>query len=138
MFKHYFKTALKGLNKNKGFIANNIGGLSVGIAACLLIVLYVGNELSYDKYNINGNRIYRITENARLNGNENSFASTDKPLKEALTSLAEIQKTTRLIPKTSLFITLQKFFVKKLLPGLLKILVNQKSKNETSEMIFYV
>lgn len=113
MFKHYFKAALKGLNKNKGFTAINIVGLSVGIAACLLIVLYVVNELSYDKYNINGNRIYRITENARLNGNENSWASTEKPLKEALTSLPEIEKTTRLIPKTSLFITPQKFFVKK-------------------------
>lgn len=113
MFKHYFKTALKGLNKNKGFTAINIVGLSVGIAACLLIVLYVVNELSYDKYNTNGNRIYRITENARLNGNENSWASTEKPLKEALTSLPEIEKTTRLIPKTSLFITPQKFFVKK-------------------------
>ena len=113
MFKHYFKAALKGLNKNKGFTAINIVGLSIGIAACLLIVLYVVNELSYDKYNINGNRIYRITENARLNGNENSWASTEKPLKEALTSLPEIEKTTRLIPKTSLFITPQKFFVKK-------------------------
>lgn len=113
MFKYYFKAALKGLNKNKGFTAINIVGLSIGIAACLLIVLYVVNELSYDKYNINGNRIYRITENARLNGNENSWASTEKPLKEALTSLPEIEKTTRLIPKTSLFITPQKFFVKK-------------------------
>src|SRR5579875_2542498 len=109
MFRNYFKTAFKALNKNKGFIIINIVGLSVGIAACLLIVLYVINEVSYDKYNVNANRIYRITENAKLNGNEASYAGTEKPLKEALTSLPEIEKTTRLIPKSSLFLSPQKF-----------------------------
>lgn len=113
MFKNYFKTALKAFSKNKGFTAINIIGLSVGIAACLLIVFYVMNELSYDKYNTKANRIYRITENARLNGNELSSAGTEKPLKEELTALPEIEKTTRLVAKSSLFITPQKFFVKK-------------------------
>ncbi len=110
MIKNYFKTALKALNKNKGFTIINIVGLSVGIAACLLIVLYVVNELSYDKYNVNAKRIYRITENAKLNGNELSSAATEKPLKDALTALPEIEKTTRLVANTSLF---RKCFVKK-------------------------
>ena len=110
MFKNYFKTALKALNKNKGFTVINIIGLSVGIAACLLIVLYIVNELSYDKYNVNAKRIYRITENAKLNGNELSSAATEKPLKDALTALPEIEKTTRLVAQTSLF---RKCFVKK-------------------------
>src|SRR6185437_2825348 len=113
MFKNYLKTALKSLNKNKGFTAINIVGLSVGIAACLLIVFYVINELNYDKYNVNAGRIYRITENARLNGNEASYAGTEKPLKGALAALPEIEKTTRLIPKSSLFASPQKFFIKK-------------------------
>ena len=113
MFKNYLKTAFKSLNKNKGFTAINIVGLSVGIAACLLIVFYVINELGYDKYNVNADRIYRITENARLNGNEASYAATEKPLKDALAALPEIEKTTRFIPKTSLFISPQKFFIKK-------------------------
>ena len=113
MFKNYFKTALKVFSNNKGFTAINIIGLSVGIAACLLIVFYVINELSYDKYNVNAASIYRITENAKLNGNEASYATTEKPLKDALTALPEIEKTTRLIPKTSLFVSPQKFFIKK-------------------------
>jgi putative ABC transport system permease protein len=113
MLKNYLKTVLKTLKKNRGFTAINIIGLSVGIAACLVIVLYVVNELSYDKYNVKAGRIYRITENARLNGNEASYAGTEKPLKNALAALPEIEKTTSLIPKTSLFISPQKFFVKK-------------------------
>jgi putative ABC transport system permease protein len=113
MFKNYFITALKALNKNKFFTAINIFGLSVGIAACLLIVLFIKNELSYDKYNLNAGRIFRITENARLNGNEASYATTEQPLKEALLTLPEIEKTTRLIPRSSLFVSPQKFFVKK-------------------------
>jgi len=113
MLKNYFKTALNVFRKNTGFTIINIVGLSVGIAACLLIVFYIINELSYDKYNANADRIYRVTENVRLNGNEASYAGTEKPLKDALTTLPEIEKTTRLIPKTSLFITPEKFFVKK-------------------------
>ncbi len=113
MFKNYLKSAFKALKKNKGFAAINIVGLSVGIAACLLIVLYVINELSYDKYNANADRIYRLTENVKLNGNEGSYAGTEKPLKDALTTLPAIERTTRLIPKTSLFTTPQKFFIKK-------------------------
>src|SRR3954471_6870345 len=103
MFRNYFKTALKVFSRNKGFTAINIIGLSVGIAACMLIVMYVINELSYDKYNVNADRIYRITENARLNGNEGSYAGTEKPLKDALDALPEIENTTRFIPKNSLF-----------------------------------
>jgi putative ABC transport system permease protein len=113
MLINHFKTAFKVFSKNKGFTAINIIGLSVGIAACLLIVLYVVNELSYDRYNLNANRIYRITEDVRLNGNEASYAGTPKPLKGQLMMLPAIEKTTRLIPMRSLFITPQKFFIKK-------------------------
>ena len=113
MFKNYLKSALKALNNNKGFTAINIVGLSVGIAACLLIVLYVVNELSYDKYNANADRIYRITQNAKVNGNEASYATSPEPLKQAFTTLPEIEKATRLIPPTSLFLSPKKFFAKK-------------------------
>lgn len=51
MFQNYFKTALRNLWKNKGFSAINIIGLAVGLATCLLIVLYVTDELSYDRWN---------------------------------------------------------------------------------------
>src|SRR5262245_46267652 len=109
MLRNYLKTALNVFRKNKGFTAINIAGLSVGIAACLLIVLYVVNELSYDRYNVHAESIYRITENVRLNGNEASYATSEKPLKAVLTELPEVEKTTRLIPKTSMYQSPKKF-----------------------------
>lgn len=113
MIKNYIKTAYRSLWKNKGFTAINVLGLSVGLAACLLIVLYVVDELSYDRYNTNANRIYRITENVRLNGREGSYGSTEAPLANAIKDLPGIEKIARLVPNTALFMSAQKFSVRK-------------------------
>ena len=61
MIKNYLKTALRNLRKNKLYSAINIFGLTVGLAACLLIGVYIHHELSYDKFNVNANRIVRAT-----------------------------------------------------------------------------
>ncbi|MFT3823671.1 MAG: ABC transporter permease [Chitinophagaceae bacterium] len=113
MFRNYIKTAYRNLKKNKGFTLINVLGLSVGLATCFLIVLYVTDELSYDKYNVNADRLYRITVNAKLNDNEASYAGSEKPLKEELAAFPQIEKMTRIIPKSNLFITSKKFSVKK-------------------------
>ncbi|MES1226652.1 MAG: ABC transporter permease, partial [Bacteroidota bacterium] len=113
MIKSYIKSAFVSLKKSKGFTALNIAGLSVGLATFLLIVLYVADELSYDKFNLKANRIYRITENAKLNGNEASYAGSEKPLMDALKDFAQIEKMVRIIPKETLFKTPQKFNIKK-------------------------
>jgi putative ABC transport system permease protein len=113
MVRNYIKTAYRSLVKNVGFTAINVLGLSVGLATCLLIVFYVVDELSYDKYNVNADRIYRITEIARLNGNEASYAGVEKPLMEALKSFPEIEKMARFTPITSLFLSPQKFYMRK-------------------------
>ncbi|MDP9080327.1 MAG: ABC transporter permease [Bacteroidota bacterium] len=113
MIKNYLKSAYRSLKKSKGFTAVNVLGLSVGLATCLLILLYVADELSYDKYNLKANRIFRITENVKLNGREASYAGSEKPLMDALKSFPEIEKMTRIIPKETLFKTPQKFYVKK-------------------------
>lgn len=60
MYKNYLKTAFRNLTKHKVFSAINILGLAIGIAACLLIVQYVRFEWSYDNFQANGNRIYRM------------------------------------------------------------------------------
>ena len=60
MFRNYFKIALRNLWNNKVFSAINILGLAIGLAICLLITLFVTDELSYDKYNEKADRIYRI------------------------------------------------------------------------------
>ena len=69
MFKNYFKTAFRSLLKNKFYTSINIIGLAVGLATCLLIMLYVLDELSYDKYNVNAARIYRVNNEIKFNGN---------------------------------------------------------------------
>lgn len=60
MLRNYFKIAFRSLIKQKVYTAINVIGLAVSIAACLLIVLYVKNELSYDKFFPNANRIYKM------------------------------------------------------------------------------
>jgi putative ABC transport system permease protein len=62
MLKNYLKIALRNLWNNKEFSAINIGGLAIGIAACLAIFQYVGFELSYDQFHPNGKQIYRVTK----------------------------------------------------------------------------
>lgn len=68
MFKNYFKIAFRNLWKNKSFSAINIFGLAIGLAVCLLITLFVIDELSYDKYNVNADRIYRVSADFKING----------------------------------------------------------------------
>src|ERR1044071_3609675 len=60
MIKNYFKTAFRNMMKNKTFSFINIAGLSIGMAACLLILQYVSFQLSYDQFNINAADIYRV------------------------------------------------------------------------------
>jgi putative ABC transport system permease protein len=66
MFKNYFKTTWRSLRKNKTFTILNITGLSIGIACSLLIALYVQDELNYDRFNIQADRIYRIDEQVKF------------------------------------------------------------------------
>ena len=61
MLKNYARVILRSLSKHKGFAAINILGMSIGIAACLLIFMYVTDEWSYDRYHEHADRIYRIT-----------------------------------------------------------------------------
>ena len=111
MTTHFFRTTARGLMKNKAFSFLNIAGLAVGLASCLLIVLYVVDEISYDSYNVNASRIFRLTEFAKLNNHESSYAGSEKPLKEALEDFPEVEKSTRLIPTGSLFLSPQRFFI---------------------------
>src|ERR1039458_1867968 len=66
MFKNYFKTAWRSLMKNKTFSILNITGLSIGVACSLLIALYVLDELNYDRFNTQADRIYRIDEQVKF------------------------------------------------------------------------
>lgn len=84
MFRNYLKIAVRSLWKNKSFSALNIAGLAMGLAACLLILLYVKDELSYDKFNKNANRIYRIDTDIRFGGSDFKIATAPDPLAKTL------------------------------------------------------
>src|SRR5580704_3760135 len=78
MFRNYLKIAFRSLMKSKGFTALNIVGLAAGLGVCLLIVLYVTDELGYDRYNVNADRIYRIDEDVYLNNTQYDAVTTPK------------------------------------------------------------
>jgi putative ABC transport system permease protein len=60
MFNNYVKVVVRYFRRHKGFAAIDLGGLAVGLAACLLIGLYVQDELAFDRFNSKGGRIYRL------------------------------------------------------------------------------
>lgn len=68
MFRNFLKIAWRNLIKNKVFSFINIAELAIGLSCFLLIALYVMDELNYDRYNINADRIYRINSDIRFGG----------------------------------------------------------------------
>jgi putative ABC transport system permease protein len=80
MLRSYFKIAFRNLWKNKGYSAINIFGLAAGIATCLLITLYVLDELSYDQFNKNADRIYRVNADIKFGGSEQKLAVCPDPM----------------------------------------------------------
>ena len=68
MIKNYFKIAWRNIKRHKAYSAINIFGLAIGIAACLLILQYVSYELSYEDFQVNKDRIYRVQQDRYDNG----------------------------------------------------------------------
>ncbi|MDB5089606.1 MAG: putative transport system permease protein, partial [Mucilaginibacter sp.] len=114
MIRNYLKTAYRSLLKNKGFTVLNVLGLSVGLATCLLIVFYLVDELSYDRYNTKADRIYRLTLDAQLNGHGGLYATSEGPLLSAIKNIfPEIEKSVRVVDASGLFISPSKYYFKK-------------------------
>ena len=80
MLKNYLTIALRNLNKHRFFTFINVSGLSIGIASCLIIMLYVLNEFSYDKHYKNALRIYRVNGEIKFGGNHWKLAVGPAPL----------------------------------------------------------
>lgn len=76
MFKNYFKIAFRNLQRNKIFSIINIAGLALGLACAMLIILYVKDELSYDRFHKNVTNIYRIAVKSKFDGNERKDGNT--------------------------------------------------------------
>jgi len=80
MIKNYLKVAFRNLRDLKGLSVINIVGLAVGIASCIVILLYVAAELGYDRFNENADQIYRIHLEALVNGGKVNVAMSARPL----------------------------------------------------------
>ncbi|MBN8701152.1 MAG: ABC transporter permease [Chitinophagales bacterium] len=98
MIRTYFKIAWNNLRKNKVFSFINIFGLAAGLACCMLITLYIRNEISYDKYHKHAADIYQLGTNFIREGKETKMSGTPAPVAQAMQfEYPEIKQTTRLL-----------------------------------------
>jgi ABC-type antimicrobial peptide transport system permease subunit len=96
MFTNYLKTALRNLRKNKGFSFLNLAGLSLGMACAVLILFWVHDEMSYNKFHRNYNNLYQVIENQTYEGKTYTFSALPGPFAPAIKAeLPEIQYASR-------------------------------------------
>jgi len=95
MFKNYLLVTLRNLRKNGTYSFINIAGLSIGITCSVLILLWVFDELSFNKFHPKADRLYQVWINATFDGKINSWTSLPLPAYEALkTENSNIVNTT--------------------------------------------
>lgn len=98
MLRNILIIAWRNLKKNKVFSFINIFGLSIGLTCCILISLYIYNELSYDTYHENAGRIYQLGTGSGVSGKEERYATTSAPVGSTMqTEFPEIQDQARLM-----------------------------------------
>ncbi len=99
MLQNYIKIAFRNLMRAKGYVFINISGLAVGIAACALIILWIQNELQYDRFYSKTDRLYQVYNKDIFSGTPSVWGSTPRPLGPALKqNYAEIEETSRFRP----------------------------------------
>jgi putative ABC transport system permease protein len=97
MWKNHFILVLRNLFRNKTFSAINILGLAIGIATCLVIVLFIKSELAYDNFHQRADQIVRVVFRGSVQGEEMNEAHVMPPVAEALLSeYPEVEAATRL------------------------------------------
>src|SRR5689334_16287567 len=84
MLKNYFLVTFRNLVKNGFYSFINIAGLAIGITCSILIVLWVADETSYDKFHPKADRLYQVWVNAYFDGKVNSWTSVPLPTYEAM------------------------------------------------------
>ncbi|MFO7446852.1 MAG: ABC transporter permease [Ignavibacteriaceae bacterium] len=98
MFKNYIKITLRNIRKQKAYSFINIFGLSIGLACCMLISIYLLHEFSYDSHHKNVERLYQLCTVFVREGQERSTANTPARMAEVMQQeFPEIEKTTRLL-----------------------------------------
>ena len=99
MLKNYYLVALRNMRKHKLFSVINIVGLVIGMTCCLLIFVYVQDELSYDRFQKDYQNIYRVALHGRISGQEILTSNSSLPLAQAmLTEIPGVEEVIRLKP----------------------------------------
>src|SRR6195952_2778006 len=115
MFKNFFIIAYRNIFRNKGFSIINISGLAIGMASAILILLWIQNELSYDQFNVNKDRIYQLYNRDVFNGEKWAWGTTPKIL--APTLKAEYPDVENVVRESNQAHFLFTVGDKKLIPG---------------------
>jgi putative ABC transport system permease protein len=98
MFRNYLKISWRSLMKNKTFSFINIFGLSVGLACCMLIVLYLYDELAFDSYHKNIKQLYQVGTTFITDGKEDRFPAEPAVMAENMKrDFPEIEQTARMV-----------------------------------------
>src|SRR5205085_5898920 len=95
MFKNYFRTAWRSLWKNKFYTLLNISGLAVGLATGIMLLLWVQNELSYDKFHKDYKDIYQLSAHLPSNGTTVTREWVPGPLSVYAKSIPQVQSIVR-------------------------------------------
>ncbi len=97
MIKNYFKIAWRSLLRGKGFSFINIGGLAIGMSGTILILLWLQNEMSYDKFHANKDNLYQVYGlGSNIDGHARAIDVTSQPLAPALKqNYSEVEASTR-------------------------------------------
>lgn len=99
MYKNYLKVAYRNLLRHKMYSFIKIGGLAMGIAACILISLFIREELSYDKGYKDADRIYRLVNVWDPPGDLQKWVAQQPPMLDAINNeMPEIEVATRIVP----------------------------------------
>src|SRR3984885_10762901 len=97
MLKNYFKIAFRNLRRSKGFSIINISGLAIGMASAILILLWIQNEISYDRFHENGDRIYEVYGNNLVGGKIESSIHTPEIMAPILKNdIPELDQVSRI------------------------------------------
>ncbi len=96
MIKSYFKTAWRSLWKNKFYTIINISGLSVGLATGIMLLLWVQNELSYDKFNKDYKQIFQLSSHFKSGGEDQTWSGVPGPLAVFAKSIPGVESVARI------------------------------------------
>src|SRR5450432_903713 len=97
MLKNYFKIAFRNISRNKGFAFINISGLVIGMASAILILLWIENEVSFDRFHTNTAHLYEVFGNNTVSGQIQTDMATPEIMAPILKNdIPELEKVSRI------------------------------------------